>query len=368
MDARDPGLAPPGDASVASAPSPRTSVVIPCRNEAPYIRSVLDAVLHAQPPPGGIEILVADGMSTDGTREVLAEYAARYPEVVRVIDNPAFVVPHGLNAAIREARGEFIVRLDAHTYCEPGYVAGCVEWLERSDADVVGGALVVEPSGEGWFARALARSVSHPFGVGNAHHKASDVRQPRYVDTVAFGAFRKLLFERVGYFREDLARSQDMEFNIRLRKLGGKILLVPEIRSHYQVRSELSRILPYYFSNGFWVLFPLRYGVRAFAFRHLVPFFLVAWLALFGVLAPFAPWAGVLCALGAGSYALAAVVAAVHIAVTQRRAEYLCTMPFAFALLHLTHGVGTAYGGACVLAEKLLPDGVFRKATPTARV
>src|SRR5262249_33633337 len=185
---------------------PKVSIIIPCRNEARYIRSVVDSVLSSDPPKGKMEIIVVDGMSDDGTREILAEYEETYPELIRVLDNPRKVVPSSMNIGIRAARGQVIVRLDAHAYYERDYIAQCVEWLERSGADNVGGTCVVEPTEDTLLARAVARSIAHPFGSGDAHHKTAQSVEPRYVDTVAFGCFRKELFDRVGYFREDMAR------------------------------------------------------------------------------------------------------------------------------------------------------------------
>jgi len=348
--------------------APMVSVIIPCRNEARYIRSVVDSVLSSDPPKGELEIIVVDGMSDDGTREVLAEYERKHPERLRVLDNPKKVVPSSLNMAIRAARGKIIVRLDAHAYYEKDYIAQCVEWLERSGADNVGGTCLVEPTEDTLIDRALARSIGHPFGSGDAHHKTSQSAEPRYVDTVAFGCFRKELFSRIGYFREDMARSQDMEFNIRLRKGGGKILWVPHIKSRYQARSGLRRVVPYYFSNGFWVLFPLKLGVWAFRPRHLVPFAFVAWLVLAAALSPWLFWARVALLSASAAYACAALLAAIHVAAAERRIEYVLTLPPAFFLLHAIHGIGTTYAATCVLLEWLLPKGVFRKETPTHRV
>jgi glycosyltransferase involved in cell wall biosynthesis len=315
-----------------------------------------------------MEIIVVDGMSDDGTREVLAEYQRKHPELVRVLDNPKRVVPSAMNIGIKAARGEIIVRLDAHAYYQNDYIAQCVEWLERSGADNVGGTCLVEPTEDTLLDRAVARSIAHPFGSGNAHHKTSQSREPRYVDTVAFGCFRKELFDRIGYFREDMARSQDIEFNNRLRRNGGKILWVPHIKSRYQARSGLRRIIPYYFSNGFWVLFPLKFGVAAFRPRHLVPFAFVAWLLATALLSPWFFWSRIAFFSGAAAYACAAFLAAIHVALVERRLEYLFTLPPAFFLLHAINGVGTGYAGLCLLLERILPKGSFQKRTPTQRV
>src|SRR5258707_11413889 len=141
---------------------PKVSVIIPCRNEARYIHCVVDSVLSSDPPKDGIEIIVVDGMSDDGTREILAEYERIHPEMIRVLDNPKKVVPSSMNIGIRAAHGEIIVRLDAHAYYEKDYIAQCVEWLERSGAGNVGGTCQVEPTENTVMGRAVARSIGHP--------------------------------------------------------------------------------------------------------------------------------------------------------------------------------------------------------------
>jgi glycosyltransferase involved in cell wall biosynthesis len=346
--------------------SPKVSVVIPCRNEARYVRRVLESVLQAEVPAGGMEVLVADGMSTDGTREILQTFVDQHDNV-RIIDNPAKITPTGLNAAIRAARGDVIVRLDAHTEYDSHYIAKCANWLESSDADNVGGRLRVLPTDDTFFGRAIAQSIAHPFGSGNARHKTARIEKPEYVDTVPFGCYRRSLFDRIGFFREDLARSQDMEFNIRLRARGGKILLVPDISCNYLARTDLRRVIPYYFSNGFWAVFPLKFGVVAVKLRHMVPFFFVAGIfasALLAIRWPIAAWTllGILAA-----YFTCATVAAAHVAMRERKLAYLFTMQPAFLLLHFVMGLGSGYAWMCMLLEWSLPA-IFRKETPTARV
>jgi len=347
--------------------SPKVSVVIPCRNEVRYIKRVLESVLDAELPAGGLEVLVADGMSVDGTREILEDFARRHGNV-RIIDNPAKITPTGLNSAIRASRGEIIVRLDAHTEYDRNYIARCVAWLEKTDADNVGGQLRVLPTDDTVFGRAIAQSISHPFGSGNARHKTARISEPEYVDTVPFGCYRRSVFDRIGYFREDLARSQDMEFNIRLRANGGKILLVPDVSCSYLARTEIRGVIPYYLSNGFWAVFPLKFGVIAVKLRHMIPFFFVAGImgsAAVSLFSRIGLW--MLVAIFA-SYFACATVAAVQIARRERRIEYLVSMQPAFFLLHFVHGVGSGYAWLWMALEWLLPRWLFRKETPTARV
>jgi succinoglycan biosynthesis protein ExoA len=357
----------PTETSATSTAKPKVSVVIPCRNEVRYIKRVLASVLEAESPPGGIEILVADGMSVDGTRDVLEDFASRHASV-RIIDNPAKITPTGLNSAIRASRGEIIVRLDAHTEYDRDYISHCVAWLGKTDADNVGGRLRVLPTDDTVFGRAIAQSIAHPFGSGNARHKTARVTEPEYVDTVPFGCYRRSVFDKIGFFREDLARSQDMEFNIRLRAHGGKILLVPDVSCTYLARTDLRRVIPYYLSNGFWAVFPLKFGVIAVKLRHMVPFFFVAAIVASAFLALFSR-IGVWSLIAIlGSYFACATAAAVQIAKREGRVEYLVSMQPAFFLLHFVHGIGSAYAWLWMALEWLLPRWLFRKETPTARV
>ena len=331
----------PADHGTAASQDLGVSVVIPCRNEAPYIRQVIDSVFQAERPTGGMEVIVVDGMSDDGTREILAELATKYGSDLNVLDNPARLVSPALNQGIRASRGAIIIRLDAHSYCDRDYFTKCVHWLHQSGADNVGGITVCEPSENTVAARALAQASSHPFGAGDAHYRAGVVSKPRYVDTVPFGCFRRELFDEVGLFREDLDRSEDMEFNTRLRRNGGKVLLVPEIRSRYQVRGTLRQIIPHYFRSGFGSIAPWKVGVAAAKFRHVVPMIFVASMLLLALLAPFFGWAAWTLFAAIVAYGSCSLLSAVHVALKGRRVEYLVTMPLAFALLHTVYGAGS---------------------------
>lgn len=346
---------------------PAVSVIIPCRNEADHIRQVVTSVFDARRPKGGMEVLVVDGMSDDGTREILEDMADGYPGL-RILDNPAKTVPHALNSAIRAAQGDVIVRLDAHTYYEPDYIVACVEWLQSSGADNVGGALVVEPSRDTVVGRAIAQTIAHPFGSGNASHKTSRLQAPRDVDTVAFGCFRADLFTRIGLFREDLARSQDMEFNLRLRRAGGRILLVPQIKSRYQARGTLARVIPYYFSNGFWVVFSLKSRVVAFKLRHLVPMAFVGSLIALGALSLAYGWARWLLGPELVLYFTCALLSSAQIALRERRVEYVFSAPPAFLLLHVIHGLGSLHASLRIGLEWMMAKVGLRLEVPTARV
>ena len=323
---------------------PLVSVIIPCRNEAPCIDRCLESVLASEYPPDRLEVIVADGMSRDGTREQAERYAARDPRV-RLIDNPARTTPQALNRAIAAARGELILRLDAHARIAPDYVARAVQNLEVSGVDCVGGVMRTVAPGSGVFAEPIRVGLSQPFGVGNAHFRTGS-EKPRWVDTVFGACWRREVFERIGGFDEHLERSQDIEFSGRLRRAGGTILMSPEMKIDYYAPATLSEFWRRNWSNGMWAILPFGYvsGI-AVRWRHLTPLALV--LGLAGSMAA-AVWTG-LGWLGwtvAGPYLAANLAASVQAAWKERSMLLIFLMPLVFASLHLAYGVGSVWGCA----------------------
>ncbi len=203
-----------------SLPVPFVSVIIPCRNEEDAIGPCLDSILQNDYPKDRLQVLVVDGMSSDDTRSALKPYLEQY-SFIRLLDNPRRQTPAALNIGIAAAKGDVIMRMDAHYQYPTHYVSRLVHWLQESEADNVGGILQMEPANDSAMARAIAAAVTHPFGIGNAYYRLG-VSKPRAVDTVPFGCYRSEVFERIGKFDEELLRNQDLEFNLRLRKRGGR--------------------------------------------------------------------------------------------------------------------------------------------------
>src|SRR5579863_3983984 len=258
----------------------RISIVIPCRNEQQHINDFLDSLLAQDlPPDWRMEILVADGMSTDGTREILRQYAARVPSV-RIIDNPGRIVSTGLNAAIQEAAGEVIIRMDAHTTYAPDYILECVKALETSGAENVGGPWVAV--GRGTVSKAIAAAFRSPFCTGGG--KAHDPNHEGEVDTVYLGCWPRMVFKVAGLFDPDLVRNQDDEFNFRLRRLGGRIWQSPRIRSSYTPRGSLVALFRQYMQYGYWKVAVIRKHRSLASWRHAVPPLFVASIVLGAVL------------------------------------------------------------------------------------
>ncbi|MBI4329424.1 MAG: glycosyltransferase family 2 protein [Chloroflexi bacterium] len=317
---------------------PFVSVVLPVRNEGRRLARCLEAVLSQAYPKDCMEVLVVDGLSGDGTRQLAEEYARRDARV-RFIENPAKVTPAALNIGIREAKGEVLVRVDGHTLLEPDYFTRCVEALERTGASCVGG--LMRATGEGYWGKVVTLVHSSRFGLGGGRFHLS--QKEGEVDTVYLGAYRREVFQKVGLFNERLVRNQDIEFNGRLRAAGGRIVLSPAIRSLYYVRGSLGAFLGQNFRNGQWNVAVLHETPWALSLRHLVPFLFVSTVGLSLALSPWVWPARVLLGSVLLLYGLLALGAAIWSAV-RGGARYLPGLVITFPALHLAYGLGFAAG------------------------
>jgi succinoglycan biosynthesis protein ExoA len=339
-----------------TASSPLVTVILPIRNEARYIARCLESVVNQDYPRERVEILVVDGMSEDGTRDILAQFADRDPRV-RLIDNPQRIVPTALNRGIRAARGEIVIRVDGHAIIAGDYVRRCVQVLSQVNADCVGGPIVTV--GETWMARGIAIAQSSPFGAGSAAFRYANT--PQYVDTLAFGAYRRQVFDRIGLFDEELVRNQDDEFNYRLIRAGGKIWLDPAIRSDYFSRASLRALWKQYFEYGFWKVRVIQKHGRPASWRHLVPAAFVLALAASAALG-IVSGLPILFLVVVASYAAASLAASLWLAV-RRGLRYLPLLPLAFATMHLAYGVGfiggLVYFGLFRMFRNAVANGVW---------
>jgi len=245
---------------------PSVSVVIPVRNEEKYIAKCLESLVHQDYPNDLLEIFVVDGASEDGSVEIIQKYSRAYP-FVRLISNPRKVTPVALNLGIRSSDSDVVIILGAHSFVREDWVRKNVEALIRSGADCVGGP--IESISESSTTEAISRAMSSPFGVGNALFRYC--QEERFVDTVAFGAYKREVFQKIGYFDEELVRNQDDELNFRLVESGGKILLSPSIRSSYYTRSSLGKLWKQYYQYGFWKVRVIQKHKRPASIRHMVP-------------------------------------------------------------------------------------------------
>ena len=245
---------------------PRVSIIIPTYNEAHRIKLCLDSILNQTFPKEEMEIIIVDGMSTDSTRDIILSYIDVLP--IKLFDNKKRIVTYALNIGIDEAVGDYIIRMDAHAEFPSDYIEKCLYYLDRIDADNVGGILITK--GEGYFGEANAELLSSRFGVGNSQFRVGT--KSGYVDTVPFGAFRAEIFKRIGNFNVNLPRSEDNDFNSRIIENGGKVFLANDISLTYYCRDDLRGLLKQGALNGNALFLTLKVNPSAMKLRHFVPF------------------------------------------------------------------------------------------------
>jgi succinoglycan biosynthesis protein ExoA len=323
------------------------SIVVACRNEAAGIGALLRSASTQLLDGWEWEVILADGMSEDGTREIVREFCALHPRF-RMVDNQGLMVSTGLNKAIRMARGEYIVRMDAHTEYDPTYCRTCLKELLEHRADNAGGpARTIARTRLG---RAVAAAYQSPFSSGGA--RFHDVGFEGWTDTVPYGCWRRSTLERLGLFDESLVRNQDDELNLRIVRAGGRIWQSPRIVSWYHLRESLRGLCKQYFQYGFWKVAVIRKHRIPASWRHLVaPAFVAATLCASAV-AAVATWLGDrdLLMLAAAvlmlqwfAYVTALAVAAV-ITASRSGWEHLPVLPVVFAAYHLAWGLGFLLG------------------------
>ncbi len=314
---------------------PLVSVIMPVRNEADFIERSLGAVMQQDYPHGKTEIIVADGNSTDDTRKIISDLSKNSEIEVKIVDNPELTAPFGLNRAIAQAKGDIIVRVDGHCEIERDYLSNCVKHLRAGKAEAVGGP--IETIGKTAKARAISVAMSSFFGVGGSAFRCINDRE-MYVDTVAFPAYGREILRKTGPFREELVRNQDDEFNYRVRKMGGRILLVPDVRSKYYSRSTFRSLWRQYFQYGYWKVRVFQLHPRQMSYRQFVPaafvLVLIGTLGLDVIVRSLWPTAALVLI-----YSLAAFTAAFR-AASRLSVTEVPLLLISFPILHLSYGLG----------------------------
>lgn len=256
----------------------KLSVICPIYNEEKHIAACLDSILRQDFPKEEMEVLLVDGMSSDRTREIVQQYTAQYPFIF-LLDNPKRIVPTGLNIGIRVAQGDVIIRLDAHAIYPDNYFSVLVDKLYALNADNVGGLCRTLPAKDTPMCEAIAAALSSPFGMGDSHFRIGTNKEMQ-VDTVPFGCFRREVFDKIGYFDEELVRNQDDEFNGRIIKFGGHIYLIPSVVIDYYGRDSIGKVSKMFYQYGlFKPLVNKKLGNPA-SVRQFFPFFFVLGLII----------------------------------------------------------------------------------------
>ena len=322
---------------------PEISIIIPCYNEERFIAGVLERLVQ-QSSDARYEIVIVDGRSTDGTRQAIESFATENSDVsVRVVDNPARNIPTALNLGIRAARGELIVRMDAHSAPSMNYVARCAELLREQRAAIVGMPWHIKPGNDSLMARAIALGVSHPLGAGDAKYRFSGSAS-QFVDTVPFGAFHKSLWEGLGGFNEALLANEDYDFNYRTRKGGGKVLLDNEAHSDYFARSSLGELSKQYYRYGLWKARMLKLHPTSIKLRQLIPPLFVISLPVLAVLSLVFPVVGWLLLAMLSFYLVVIVSGSLQSASRAHDIKLALYLPAIFAVIHFCWGTGFVVG------------------------
>ncbi|MBI2874823.1 MAG: glycosyltransferase family 2 protein [Firmicutes bacterium] len=318
--------------------SPRVSIIVPLFNEERHVEDCLNSLCGQDYDPALLEIIAVDSRSTDltaGLAHRLAEETGR----ITILTGKSRSTSSSLNLGMAAAGGEVVIIFSGHARAAADFVSRSVHWLGVTGADCVGGRLHHE--GETRLAKLIAAALSSPFGVGDARFRVS--ARPGWVDTVAYGAYRRVVFERIGLFDEELVRNQDLELNTRLRRAGGTIYFTPEIRSWYTAPESLRRFCRQAAANGCWNILTLRKGRDTLRPRHYVPLLFVVSAGIFS-LAGAAAGSLLPAAVPATLYGFAAFAASAREALVRRQPAAFLALPPLYLLLHLSYGLGSFYG------------------------
>lgn len=320
----------------------KVSVIIPVRNEERTVSNCIDSLLNNSYK--NIEIIVVDGMSNDRTVEVIKGYIDKYGEKIKLLQNSSVFTPTGLNLGISNSTGDYIMIASGHARYSENYIDECVNAIENGECDVAGGVMVVIPRSDSPKAIAISEVLKHPFGVGGAKYRTG-AREKMYVDTVAYGVYKKEIFEKIGLFKEELIRNQDIEFNLRLKKAGYRTMLIPQARSYYYARDTYKKLWENNFSNGFWVTYSAKFVRRAFRLRHLIPLFFVLYLFLFASVCFFQfSYLTILISVPLILYVILSICYSLSISLKIGKFSLFFHLIIAFLTLHISYGMGSIFG------------------------
>ncbi len=319
--------------------SKKVSIIIPCRNEEKFIQKVIKSIVNQVYPKDKLEVFFIDGLSEDRTVKIIKKYSKKYP-FIKLLVNPHKHVSQAMNLGIKNATGDIIIRMDAHSEYPKNYIKDLVYWLEKLNADNVGGICTTTPSDNTLKAQAICFSLSHFFGVGNSLFRiVKNLKVPIEVDTVPFGCYRKDIFDRIGLYDERLTRNQDIELNKRLKNSGGKIYLVPNIKVKYYARNSWKKLWKNSFENGRWVILTaaLTKDFSSLSLRHFVPLFFILYL----VAVPLTIKFSIVSLLPLLFYSLILISVSFNIALKNNKLSLFPYLCMSFIILHISYGLGS---------------------------
>lgn len=326
------------------------SVILPVRNEERYVKKCLDSILNSDYPKNLIEVFVVDGDSIDNTLNIVKEYESNY-DFIKVIINKRKIVPISLNLAIKDSKGDYIVRIDAHSHYPRDYFSKLIFWAEKLGADNVGAVVETDVLLKNETSISIKTVMSDILGVGDSLFRLG-VTKAKMVDTVPFGCFKRSVFEDFGYFDERLVRCQDIEFNKRIQRLGAKIYLIPDISVVYYSRETYRELFINRYETGKWVIktIYLTKSFESFGIRHLIPTLFVASILLLLLLSIFSPYYFLLLSVQLISYFFILFIRSLYI----NKNTTTFHVFFAFLILHMSYGIGSLVSGFVCLYSDLV--------------
>ena len=318
------------------------SVICPIYNEEKYISQFLDSLLQQDYPKDDLEILLVDGMSKDRTREIVADYTALYP-FIRLIDNPDKIVPYAMNRGIEAAKGDVIMRLDAHASYQPDYFSVLVSGLYRLQADNVGTVCKTDVLNKTPKTLAIREVLSNKFGVGNSTFRTGIDREQE-VETVPFGCWTREVFEKYGKYDVRLIRNQDIELNKRILRGGGKIYILPDTYCTYLARESWRALAKNNYGNGKWNILTVYYTktFSSLSLRHFIPLLFLLSLIVPLLLAFF--WWPFALVSAASFMVYTCLLSAVSLKLAIKKHLNFFYLLITFFVLHLSYGWGSLVG------------------------
>jgi glycosyltransferase involved in cell wall biosynthesis len=323
----------------------RVSAVIPIRNEEKFIERFLNSILEQDFPKKLIELIIVDGASSDNTKSIVSKYINKTSNII-LLDNPLKTVPYALNIGIKKAKGDIIIRLDAHAEYPSNYISTLVSYLKKLNADNVGASVETIPANKKIKSKAIAVAMSTPFGVGNATFRINKNHTKEFieVDTVPFGCYRRDVFDRIGLFDEELTRNQDNEFNERLKKAGGKIYLIPSLKIKYFARENYSKLFKMFYQYGYFgPLVDIKLG-RPSRLRRYIPSLFVLSMVLPLILSIFYKNFIYISLSIAGIYFLVSLLFSIIESVKNKNIKLIPFIICAYFISHISYGIGYLKG------------------------
>lgn len=318
------------------------SVICPIYNEEKYIGNCIESILAQDYSKDNLEVIFADGMSTDKTREIVTSYTKKYPWI-RLIDNPRRIVPPALNKAIVASQGDIIMRLDAHASYEPNYFSSITAALDKYEADNAGSVCKTDVLNKTPKSLAIREVLSHPLGVGNSTFRTG-IDCIKEVDTVPFGCWRRSVFDKYGFYNESLVRNQDIELNKRIKAGGGKIIIIPDTYCTYYARETFAKLAKNNYGNGKWNILTVYYThqLKSLSLRHFIPLIFILSLVLPAILG-FIWWP--LWFIGLSSSALYLLsVSIISVGIAFKKHLSIIYLMITFFILHFSYGFGSLSG------------------------